>query len=96
MYAYNILLFLLPILAILSEILSSVEIYSEIKLNFVEIQISKRKSIRIFLLSHVFLLLSLHEFHLEIAGNGHSRLRKSKFSRGACPQTPLAYTSLRA
>jgi hypothetical protein len=43
----------------LSEIFSSVEIYSEIKLNFVEIQISKRKSIRIFLLSHVFLLLSI-------------------------------------
>jgi hypothetical protein len=59
MYTYNILLFLLPILAILSEIFSSVEIYSEMKLNFVEIQISKRKGIRIFLLSHVFLLLSL-------------------------------------
>ena len=54
MYTYNILLFLLPILAILSEIFSSVEIYSEIKLTFVEIQISKRKSIRIFLLSHFF------------------------------------------
>ena len=88
MYAYNILLFLLPILAILSEIFSSVEIYSEIKLNFVEIQISKRKSIRIFLFSHVFLLLSLDEFHPEIAGNGHSRLRKSKFSRGYMPPDP--------
>jgi hypothetical protein len=70
MYTYNIPLFLRPILAIFSEIFSSVEIYSEIKLNFVEIQISKRNSIRIFLLSRVFLLLSLHEFHLAITGNG--------------------------
>jgi hypothetical protein len=85
MYTHNILLFLLPILTILSGIFSSVEIYSEIKLSFVEIQISKRKSIKNFPLITRFLLLSLHEFHPEIAGNGHSRLRKSK---GACPRTP--------
>jgi hypothetical protein len=68
-------------MAILSEIFSSVEIYSEIKLNFVEIQISKRKSIKKFPLITLFLLLSLHEFHPEIAGNGHFGLRKSKISR---------------
>jgi hypothetical protein len=91
MYTYNILLFLLPILAILSEIFSSVEIYSEIKLNFVEIQILKRISIRIFLLSHVFLLLSLYEFHPEIAD-----FENQNFPGGACPRTPLACASLRA
>ena len=50
MYKYNILLLRLPILAIiiLSEIFSSVEIYSEIKLYFVEIQIPKRKGIKNF------------------------------------------------
>jgi hypothetical protein len=96
MYTYNILLFLLPILAILSEIFSSVEIYSEIKLNFVEIQISKRKSIRIFLLSHVFLLLSLHEFHAEIAGMAILDFENQNFPGGACPRTPLACASLRA
>ena len=41
-------------MAILSEIFSSVEIYSEIKLNFVEIQISKRKSIKNFPLITLF------------------------------------------
>ena len=35
-------------------------------------------------------------FCREIAGNGHSRLLKLKFSRGACPRTPLECVSFRA
>jgi hypothetical protein len=96
MYTYNILLFLLPILAILSEIFSSVEIYSEIKLNFVEIQISKRKSIRIFLLSHVFYCSHCMNFTLKSQEMAIPDFENQNFPGGACPRTPLAYASLRA
>ena len=76
-------------MAILSEIFSSVEIYSEIKLNFVEIQISKRKSIKNFPLITLFLLLSLHEMAI-------SDFENQKFPGMACPRTPLACAGFRA
>ena len=36
----------------------------------------------------IFLLFALHEVHLEIAGNGRSRLRKSNCFRKCTPRTP--------
>jgi hypothetical protein len=92
MYTYNIVPFFLPILAILSKIFSYVEIYSETKLNVVEIQISKRKSVKNFPFSITrFLLLSFSlcmYFTLKSQEIATPDFINQNFPGGACRPTP--------